>query len=122
LRIVGSALTQNDWNVVSMIFNAQRHRALTNGVPFRVELIMHQKAGVAITRDCSYLNDLTPIGYLTEGDFAAYKDEGGDESPVPEMENPFFYWLKQKIQFHSSQGVFGGQPLEPALRQITGDS
>ena len=26
LRIVGSALTQNDWNVLSMLFNSQRHR------------------------------------------------------------------------------------------------
>jgi len=121
LRVVGSALTQNDWNVISMIFNAQRHREITNGVPFRVELIMHHEAGVAITKDCSYLNDLTPIGYLTEGAFAAYKDEGGDDALPSEMANPFFYWLKQKIQFHRDRGDFGGQPLEPALRQITGD-
>jgi hypothetical protein len=122
LRIVGSALTQNDWNVVSMIFNAQRHRSLTNGTPFRVELIMHHGAGVIIKRECSYLDELTPIGFLTEGAFSAYKDEGGDEAPTSEMENPLFYWLKQKIQFHGARGDFGGQPLELALRQITGDS
>jgi hypothetical protein len=122
LRIVGSALTQNDWNVLSLIFNAQRHRALTNGVPFRVELIMHHKSGVAITKECSYIIGLTPIGFLTDGAFAAYKDEGGDEASTSEMENPFFYWLKEKIQFHRNRGDFGGQPLEPALRQITGDS
>jgi len=122
LRIVGSALTQNDWNVVSMIFNAQRHRELTNGVPFRIELIMHHQGGLAITKECSYLNDLTPIGYLTEGSFAGYKDDGGDDAVTSEMENPFFYWLKQKIQFHRAQGDLGEQPLEPPLRQITGDS
>jgi hypothetical protein len=122
LRVVGSALTQNDWNVVSMIFNAQRHRALTKGAPFRVELIMPHKHGVGISKDCSYLTELTPIGFLTEGDFAVYKDEGTHEARTSEMENPFFYWLKEKIQFHRDRGDFGGQPLEPALRQITGES
>jgi hypothetical protein len=122
LRIVGSALTQNDWNVVSMIFNAQRHRELSNCAPFRVELIMPQEAGESIAKECSYLRDMTPIGYLTEGAFAAYKDEGGDDVPISEMANPLFYWLKQKIQFHRNRGELGGQPLEPALQQIVGDS
>ncbi len=55
LRVVGSALTQNDWNVISLIFNAQRHKELTNGSPFRVELIMPHRAGTEIAKDCCIL-------------------------------------------------------------------
>lgn len=120
LRVVGSALTQNDWNVLSMIFNAQRHRELTNGTPFRIELIMHHKPGVEITQNCSYLKNLFPIGYLTDGDFDAYKDED-DAGLTSEMKNPLFYWMKQKIQFHQNQGQLGAAPIDPATARITGD-
>jgi len=34
LRVVGSALTQNDWNILTLIFNAQRHAELTRGHRF----------------------------------------------------------------------------------------
>jgi hypothetical protein len=36
LRVVGASLTQNDWNVLSLIFNAQRHRESTNRTAFFV--------------------------------------------------------------------------------------
>jgi len=122
LRVVGSALTQNDWNVISLIFNAQRHKEYTKGLPFRVELIMPHDAGTAVARECSYLTQLTPIGFLSEGSFEAYKDPQRDDAFSPEMKNPLFYWLKQKVQYHRDRGHFGGQPLEAALRQLTGDN
>lgn len=121
LRVVGSALTQNDWNIVSMIFNAQRHRELTKDAPFRIELIMPNDAGVRITTDCSYLNNLTPIGFLTDGDFAAYKGDSDEAALTSEMANPLFYWLKQKIRFHQTQGELGTLPLDAALQKIAGD-
>ncbi len=119
LRVVGSSLTQNDWNILSMIFNAQRQKELTKEVAFRVELIIDQGAGVEITRSCSYLRNVTPIGQLTDGDFADYKDEA---CATPDMKNPLFYWLKQKIQFHERRGDFGGSALGPAMAQIVGDT
>jgi hypothetical protein len=121
LRVVGSALSQNDWNILSMIFNAQRHREVTRGASIRIELIMPHPAGVWIRKDCAYLSDLTPIGFLTEGEFAPYKEQGDVPALTSEMENPLFYWLKQKIQFHQKRGDLGGPPLDPALRQIAGD-
>jgi hypothetical protein len=49
LRIVGSALTQNDWHILSLIFNAQRHREITKGSAFRIELITSHRTGTAIS-------------------------------------------------------------------------
>jgi hypothetical protein len=118
LRVVGSALTQNDWNILSLIFNAQRHAELTKGASFRVELIMPHTAGEKINSECSYLRNLTPIGFLTEGDFAAYTEAA--ELHTDEMKNPFFYWMKQKIMFHRNRGDLV-QPLDPAIAPIAGD-
>lgn len=120
LRVVGSALTQNDWNVLSMIFSAQRHRELTRGTPFRIELIMPQEAGESIVAECSYLKHLTPIGYLSEGAFAGYTDATSEEWSA-EMSNPLFYWLKQKIGFHQNRGDFGSSPLTAPMSRIAGD-
>ncbi len=118
LRVIGSALTQNHWHVLSMIFNAQRHAELTKGVPFRVELIMPQGAGESIVGECSYLKNLTSIGQLTEGDFAPYKDD--PSAITSEMKNPFFYWLKQKLIYHNGNGDFGATPVGSALDTIAG--
>lgn len=119
LRVVGSSLTQNDWNVLSMIFHAQRHRELTNATPFRIELIMSQNAGVEIVKGCSYLRNLTPIGQLTDGEFADWKEE---QSVTPQMGNPLVYWMRQKIDFHSRRGDLGPAPLEATLARIAGDT
>jgi hypothetical protein len=118
LRVVGSALTQNDWNILSLIFNAQRHTELTRGAPFRIELIMPHDAGMTINGECSYLKNLTPIGFLTDGDFAAYKE--GSESFTAEMKNPLSYWMKQKIMFHRNRSEFA-MPLASAIARVAGD-
>jgi len=119
LRIVGSSLAQNDWNIVSMIFNAQRHRELKKQRPFRVELIVPFEVGQGITKSCSYLKNLTPINQLTEGDFGDYDSE---EATTHDMKNPLFYWMKEKIQFHRRRGDLGSDPLPPRLADILGDA
>jgi hypothetical protein len=119
LRVVGSSLTQNDWNILSMIFNAQRHLEHVNDSPFRIELIMPQASALTITRECSYLRGLTPIGELSEGAFADYKEE---VTATPDMKNPLFYWLKEKVQFHRRRGELGTATLPPELGQIAGDA
>lgn len=118
LRVVGSALTQNDWNVLSMLFNAQRHRELTKGAPFRIELVMPQSAGESIAAQCAYLKNLTPIGHLSDGDFATYKDD--PSAITAEMKNPLFYWLKQKIEFHQNRGELTS-PTPAAIARISGE-
>jgi len=102
LRVVGTSLTQNDWNVLSLIFNAQRHRQIAKQEPFIIELIMPQTAGEQIKRDCAYLKNLMSIGYLTDGDFDDYKTRD-DIPPESDLSNPFAYWLAEKQQFHRSE-------------------
>ena len=102
LRIIGSSLTQNDWNILSLIFNSQRHREVTNGNPFLIELIMSHKTGESIKEECAYLKNITPIGFLTEGNFADYKE--GDVPYDSDMANPFAYWLNEKYEHHRSRG------------------
>lgn len=105
LRIIGASLTQNDWNILSLIFNAQKHRELTRGAAFRVELILPHDAGVAIQSQCSYLRKIVPIGNLTDGDFSPYLELQGEDPPSDsDLSNPFAYWLKQKINYHRARG------------------
>jgi hypothetical protein len=121
LRVVGSSLTQNDWNVLSMIFNAQRHREFVRQRSFKIELIMPQTAGDWVTEQCSYLKDVFPIGHLTDGDFSCYKET--DTTPTTtEMQNPLFYWLKEKIRFHQTKSELGAGVLDAPLAQISGDA
>lgn len=99
LRVIGSSLTQNDWNILSLIFNAQRHRESTKREPFVIELIMPHSAGETIVRECGYLRSVIPIGYLSEGKFADYKAP----DPIPpesDLANPFAYWLVEKARYH----------------------
>lgn len=102
LRVVGTSLTQNDWNVLSLVFNAQRHRELTKGEPFVIELIMPQEAGEQIKKDCGYLKNMLPIGFLSEGRFADYKTPENIPSES-DLANPFAYWLSEKLDFHQHQ-------------------
>lgn len=105
LRVVGASLTQNDWNILSLIFNAQQHNEHQGRNAFLIELIMPHDHGESIKRDCAYLNNITPIGYLTEGRFAEFKDT--EIPPESDMANPFAYWLGEKIQFHKSRHELG---------------
>lgn len=101
LRVVGTSLTQNDWDVLTLIFNAQRHLEIGKTEPFNIELIMPQEAGEQIKRDCAYLKNVRPIGYLTEGRFNAYKTE--TISADSDLANPLAYWLSEKREFHRRQ-------------------
>lgn len=122
LRVVGASLTQNDWNVLSLIFNAQRHREYVKGAAFRIELIMPQKHGENIQIDCSYLRNITPIGYLTEGQFGVYTETEHDFPPDSEMRNPFAYWLKEKISYHQRRNEFGQRALNGTMALIAGET
>ncbi len=120
LRVVGASLTQNDWNVLCLIFNAQRHRQSVKGSSFRIELIMPHAAGEWIAADCAYLQHLTPIGYLTEGRFAEYKDQS--IAPESDLANPFGYWVNQKVDFHYARGELDGTEARRATPELAGEA
>lgn len=125
LRVIGSSLTQNDWNILCLIFNAQRHNLFVGKEPFIIQLIMPQKDGLAIEQSSAYLRNLMPIGSIKDGDFKAYQEwheEHPQENPPSssDLSNPFFYWLKEKINFHQSTRDFGSGPLEGAMAKVAG--
>lgn len=120
LRIVGTSLTQNDWNILSLVFNAQRHRK-SNGGMFRVELILPQSVGVGIVNDCSYLRNMSPIGYLSDGRFREYKDYADGGPPYEsDLANPLKYWLSEKYRFHQLNGELSASrgALETRLEAV----
>ncbi len=123
LRIIGSSLTQNDWNILGLIFNAQRHREYLGEAAFRIELIMPQRIGKRLEFDCSFLANLSPIGSLTDGDFAEYKDLGDTDNPTQDsnLSNPFFFWLREKVHHHVRSNDFGPDELPSAMRDVLGD-
>jgi hypothetical protein len=105
LRVIGCSLNQNDWNIISLLFNSQYNQLFSKGTCFRIELIIDHKVGVRIQKDCSYLQNIIPIGFLSDGYFGHYKgdEKEGKEEELPktsESNNPFMYWLKIKTNFH----------------------
>jgi hypothetical protein len=122
LRVVGSSLTQNDWNILSLIFNAQRHNMFLGKKPFPVQLIMPQKDGLAIERTSTYLKNILPIASIKDsGDLSVYEKWTKENPAVGEDEaNPFFYWLKQKINFHQSEKNFGTGPVSATMSKVAG--
>jgi hypothetical protein len=99
LRVIGCRLSQNDWNIVSLLFSAQHHQLLRARCCFRIELIMPHKAAEEIKKEYSYLQGLVSIGYLQDGDFSPYLQ--GVETG--ELQNPFKYWLRTKIRHHTDK-------------------
>lgn len=119
LRIIGSSLTQNDWNILCLMFNAQRHRELKNRNPLRIELIMSRNGGEEIQGSCSFLKNTFPINHLSEGDFSGYE---ADKLPVDsELRNAFAYWLREKINHHRRRDEFD-LPIGASMTRIAGDT
>lgn len=103
LRIIGCSLSQNDWNVISLLFNAQYNQLLYYKGCFKVELIVPERVGEQIQKDCSYLQNLFPIGYLSDGYFGLFKgDERAEVPKISDLDNPYKFWLKTKTKHHLS--------------------
>ena len=111
LRIVGCRLSQNDWNIVSLLFNAQYRQSLRRKGCFRVELIMPHSDGESIRKEYSYLQTIVSIAHLKDGDFTLYLDEAHGGS---ELQNPFRYWLKTKIRHHMESKELESDATLPA--------
>lgn len=119
LRVIGCSLSQNDWNLISLIFNAQYFQYHFNDKNcFRIELIMDHETGETIKKDYSYLKNLYSIGYLKDGSFSDYKNKVRRSS---EMDNPFKYWLKIKVLYHLKRGEIDLADMGETLKGIIGE-
>ncbi len=107
LRIIGCSLSQNDWNIISLLFNAQYKNYCCNGKNFTIELIIDKNAEKRINSEYSFLNNIVPLGNNTDGDFSLYKDLS-DEGEIEKsaLSNIFSYWLKIKSMNHLKKGEF----------------
>jgi hypothetical protein len=121
LRVVGASLTQNDWNILCLIFNAQRHKQSIGETAFEIELITPQSSCADIERDCPYLRRVIPIDQLKEGNMDVFQDPDLPPDSDP-ARNPFFYWLKEKINYHLNNNHFDEGSLGANMRRILGDN
>jgi hypothetical protein len=119
LRIVGCSLSQNDWNLISLIFNAQNAQYNSLKRCFKIELIMDIENFDLFKKEISYLRNITPIYQVNDGDFSDYK-KPREEREGSELDNPFEFWLKTKVKFHISEGQFDMGSTENPLKQIIG--
>lgn len=71
-----------------------------------------------IKEACGYLKSIFPIGYLTEGRFAHYKDT--EFPPESDEANPFAYWLNEKTEYHRSRDELSFKDLDEARGQSMG--
>jgi hypothetical protein len=120
LRIVGCSLSQNDWNLISLIFSAQNAQYIESKVCFKIELIMDIENFDNFKKEISYLRNIIPISQLDDGDFSSYKTKKEERVRPSELDNPFEFWLKTKVNFHISEGQFDRGSIENPLKQIVG--
>jgi hypothetical protein len=114
LRIVGCSLSQNDWNILALLFNAQYNQLFYRNECFKIELIMTGKGCTTIKEECAYLHDVIPISFLTDGDFSRYKGTVTGS----ELDNPFKYWLREKIKYHQSRNEFNITAADDNINKI----
>lgn len=117
LRIIGSSLSRNDWDLVSLISITQRCRT-DNKAPYVIELIDFPGCCDSIRHQYSYLKNVKSISEIEEiQDYITrnyFPDYFARHKPVPEdkikevmkgldKENMFALWLRAKGEklFHS---------------------
>lgn len=118
LRIIGCSLSQNDWNLISLLFNAQYMQLIKTRRCFKIELIMSNRACKRIGKEYSYFKNLIPITEIKEG---IPKEDFEQEETFPinsEIRNPFKYWLKKKTQYHITKKQFDTKSIGATLKQI----
>ncbi len=104
LRVIGASLTQNDGQTA-----------------FEIELIMPIASCTDIGRDCPYLRRVFPIDQLREGHMDVFQDPELPPDSEP-ARNPFFYWLKEKVNYHLNHNHFDEASLGANTRRILGGS
>lgn len=106
LRIIGCRLSQNDWGLISLLFNTQ----LTSGQAYKIQLICPHEEGTEIRNRNGFLTNVYALGELDNcQDFV-------DNPPI----NPYKSWLLSKLSFHSEKGVAFEELGLPHIDLITG--
>jgi len=120
LRIIGCSLSQNDWNLISLIFNTQHKQDSEAGDCFIIELIISHENGNQVKKDYSYLHNIIPIGHLRDGDFSDYLLQEQYPQDSSELDNPFMYWLNKKVLYHMSRKEIDETSLCDTLKTLVG--
>lgn len=91
LRIVGCRLSQNDWGLISLLFNSQ----LEPGGVYEIQLICSHNGGENIRKRNGFLKNVKILGELKScQDFI--------DPPPP---NPFESWLRVRLALQREKGV-----------------
>lgn len=95
LRIIGCSLSQNDWNLISIISTAQNIQKLhKSNACFKIELIMPRSASKTIAENCTYLDKIIEFEKIRLPGF----DDIAEDASLPDLNNPFLFWLKGKVR------------------------
>jgi hypothetical protein len=112
LRIIGCNLSQNDWGLISLLFNSQ----LKQGGEYRIELIRSQKGGLETKKTHGYLKNVNVLGKLDNCEDLVDPDDP-DISPT----NVYYSWLRAKLGVHSGKGIQFGDLGLPHVNQVMGE-
>lgn len=85
LRVIGCSLNQNDWKVISLLFETQ---CIRRDKCYDIELIQGQETGESIKQRLGYLRNVKTIAEL-EGSFTDFFEQ--------EPHNPYEDWLRKTI-------------------------
>lgn len=106
LRIVGCKLSQNDWGLISLLFNTQ----LEPGGVYEIQLICSHKGGENIRKRNGFLKNVKILGEL----------ENCQDLIEPPLKNTFESWLRVRLGLLREEGV----PLDdlelPHVNKILG--
>ena len=118
LRVIGSSLSQNDWDLISLIATTQNLKT-TSVKPYKIEIISRPGTLKRIKDDHGYLN-LTGLGempeirdYVWRTYFSAAEGKSvepkidemlSSDDKITEMRNPFAFWLRAKGEYLSNIG------------------
>lgn len=107
LRIVGCNLSQNDWGLISLLFNSQ----LRPGGDYRIELIRSHEGGKDTRRRNGFLKNVYILGELENCEDLI------DNTP----DNVFYSWLRSKLALHRGKGIQFDELGLPHIDLIMGE-
>jgi hypothetical protein len=112
LRIIGCNLSQNDWGLISLLFNSQ----LKQGGDYKIELIRSQKGGLETKKNHGYLKNVDVLG-----DLENCEDLVDPDNPDISPDNVYYSWLRAKLGVHSGKGIQFGDLGLAHINQVMGE-
>jgi hypothetical protein len=106
LRVVGCSLSQNDWNLITLIYNAQMSKSEYSDDKISIELIMNPSACKNVQRQTAYFEGMKRTDEMILLKEKLYEGYDVRSAGPHEEGNPFKYWLKRKILDHALKRHF----------------